>query len=325
VTVAGSIVVIVNTTQISRSGATTAAGAAVMLAGLRKSYGDVHAVAGVDLTIAPGEVVALLGLNGAGKSTTVDMILGLTRPDAGTVTVFGASPHEAVTTGAIGAMLQGGALLDDATVAETVGMVASLHREPMPVAEALRRSGIEDLAGRRCNKLSGGQKQRVRFAVALVSDPDLLVLDEPTAAMDVQSRREFWKSMHGFTTTGRTVLFATHYLEEAENYADRVVLMRAGRIVADGSVAEVTALVSGRVIRAVVPGASDAALTALPGVSEVEAMATRVAISTKDSDATLRALLATYPQAHDIEVTAMGLEGAFLSLTSDNPNGADLS
>ncbi|MFL6123376.1 ABC transporter ATP-binding protein [Actinophytocola sp.] len=296
-----------------------------MLAGLRKSYGDVHAVAGIDLTIAPGEVVALLGPNGAGKSTTVDMLLGLTKPDAGIVHVFGANPHEAVAKGTIGAMLQGGALLDDATVGETVAMVASLHRSPMPVVEALRRSGVEELANRRCNKLSGGQKQRVRFAVALVSDPDLLVLDEPTAAMDVQSRREFWKSMHGFTDTGRTVLFATHYLEEAENYADRVVLMRAGRIVADGSVAEVTSLVSGRVIRAVVPEAREDALAMMVGVTEVEFRASRAVISTNDSDKTLRELLATYPQAHDIEVTAMGLEGAFLSLTSDDTNGADLS
>jgi ABC-2 type transport system ATP-binding protein len=320
-----SIVVVVNTTHISRAGSGSAVkGAAVMLAGLRKSYGDVHAVAGIDLVIAPGEVVALLGPNGAGKSTTVDMLLGLTRPDAGTVTVFGASPHEAVASGTIGAMLQGGALLDDATVGETIAMVASLHRAPMPVAEALRRSGVEDVANRRCAKLSGGQKQRVRFAVALVSDPDLLVLDEPTAAMDVQSRREFWKSMHGFTNTGRTVLFATHYLEEAESYADRVVLMRAGRIVADGSVAEVTSLVAGRVIRVAVPGATEAALSVLPGATEVEIRANNATISTSDSDTTLRALLASYPQAHDIEVTAVGLEGAFLSLTSEN-TGVDLS
>lgn len=308
----------VNNTGIS-------AGAAVMMAGLRKSYGDVHAVAGVDLTIAPGEVVALLGPNGAGKSTTVDMLLGLTRPDGGTVAVFGATPHDAVAGGTIGAMLQGGALLDDATVGETVAMVASLHRAPMPVVEALRRSGVDDLANRRCNKLSGGQKQRVRFAVALVSDPDLLVLDEPTAAMDVQGRREFWKAMRGFTDTGRTVLFATHYLEEAESYADRVVLMRAGRIVADGTVAEVTSLVAGRVIRAEVPGADRAALAMMVGVTEVELRAGRAAISTNDSDKTLRELLATYPQAHDIEVAAVGLEGAFLSLTSDDTEKADLS
>jgi ABC-2 type transport system ATP-binding protein len=233
-----------NTQTVSRA-AEMAAGAAVRLTGLRKHYADVRAVDGVDLTIAPGEIVALLGPNGAGKSTTADMILGLTKPDNGEVTVFGTSPDKAVAIGAIGAMLQGGALLDDATVSEMVTMVASLHRKPMPVKEALRRAGIDDLADRRPTKLSGGQKQRVRFAVALVSDPDLLVLDEPTAAMDVGTRREFWKSMYEYTASGRTVLFATHYLEEAEEFADRVVLMRGGKIVADGSVAEVRALAGG--------------------------------------------------------------------------------
>jgi ABC-2 type transport system ATP-binding protein len=212
-------------------------------------------------------------------------------------------------------MLQGGALLDDATVAETVGMVASLHRDPLPVDEALRRAGVADLASRKCTKLSGGQKQRVRFAVALVSDPDLLVLDEPTAAMDVRTRRDFWHSMRHFTTTGRTVLFATHYLEEAESYADRVVLLRAGQIVADGSVAEVTALTAGRTIRAVLPGVPEDRLRALPGVSQVELRGDRVSISSKSSDAALRALLSDFPQARDIEVVAMGLEDAFLNLT----------
>ena len=292
-------------------------GAAVQLGGLRKHYGDVRAVDGIDLTIAPGEVVALLGPNGAGKSTTVDMILGLSRPDAGTVTVFGSEPHDAVSEGAIGAMLQGGALLDDATVGEMVGMVASLHRKPMAVSEALRRAGVEELAKRRGNKLSGGQKQRVRFAVALVSDPDLLVLDEPTAAMDVGSRREFWRSMQAFTDTGRTVLFATHYLEEAEEFADRVVLMRSGRIVADGSVAEVRALAGGRTLRAVAPGVTEAVIAAMPGVTEYQIRGERIAVSSSDSDATLRALLAACPHARDIEITAMGLEGAFLSLTSE--------
>ncbi|MEV6872162.1 ABC transporter ATP-binding protein [Amycolatopsis sp. NPDC051128] len=294
-----------------------AAGAAVHLTGLRKHYGDVHAVDGVDLTIAPGEVVALLGPNGAGKSTTVDMILGLSSPDAGAVRVFGRKPIDAVRAGLIGAMLQGGALMDDLTVAETVGLVAALHRKPMPVADALRAAGVEELAGRRANKLSGGQKQRVRFAVALVSRPDLLILDEPTAAMDVGTRREFWQSMYSFTESGRTVLFATHYLEEAEEFADRVVLMRRGRIVADGSVAEVRALAGGRTLRAAVPGATDAAIAALPGVKEFELRGDRVAISTADSDATLWALKATVPAVHDVEISAVGLEGAFLSLTAD--------
>lgn len=305
-------------TQIARPVAGVAAGAAVQLTGLRKYYGDVRAVDGVDLTIAPGEVVALLGPNGAGKSTTIDMILGLSKPDRGGVTVFGSSPDEAVAKGAIGAMLQGGALLDDATVGEMVAMVASLHRKPIPVGEALRRAGIEGLAGRRPSKLSGGQKQRVRFAVALVSDPALLVLDEPTAAMDVGTRREFWKSMYEYTASGRTVLFATHYLEEAEEFADRVVLMRAGKVVADGSVAQVRALAGGRTVRAVVPGATESVITGLPAVTGFELREGRVAISSGDSDATLRALLTRFPAAHDIEITAIGLEGAFLSLTSDD-------
>ncbi|WP_158892761.1 ABC transporter ATP-binding protein [Amycolatopsis anabasis] len=308
-----------DTTGISsRAGrSAVAAGAAVRLSGLRKHYGEVRAVDGIDLTIAPGEVVALLGPNGAGKSTTVDMLLGLSEPDEGEVTVFGATPAEAVGQGAIGAMLQGAALLDDLTVGEMVRMVASLHRAPMPVGEALRRAGVEELANRRSTKLSGGQKQRVRFAVALVSDPDVLVLDEPTAAMDVGTRREFWKSMYEFTNSGRTVLFATHYLEEAEEFADRVVLMRSGRIVADGSVAQVRALAGGRTLRAVVPGVTEAALGGLPAVTEFELRGDRVAISSPDSDATLRALLTRFPAAHDIEITAIGLEGAFLSLTSE--------
>jgi ABC-2 type transport system ATP-binding protein len=277
----------------------------------------VQAVDGVDLLVAPGEVVALLGPNGAGKSTTVDMLLGLTRPDQGEARIFGRSPRDAVTAGDVGAMLQDGALLEDATVGETVGLVAALHRSPLPVAEALRRAGVAELAGRRCNKLSGGQQQRVRFAVAIVSDPDLLVLDEPTVGMDVAARRSFWHSMREFSDAGRTVLFATHYLEEAQEFADRVVLMRSGRITADGSVAEVRATVAGRTLRAVVAGARESALAALPGVTAVELRGDQATLACADSDTALRALLAAHPTAHDIEITAVGLEEAFLALTGD--------
>ncbi|MEU5692897.1 ABC transporter ATP-binding protein [Actinosynnema sp. NPDC020468] len=290
------------------------AGAAVALSGLHKAFGEVRAVDGVDLVVSPGEVVALLGPNGAGKSTTVDMLLGLTEPDRGEVGVFGRSPRAAVVDGVIGAMLQSGSLLDDATVGETLGLVAALHREPLPVAEVMARAGVAELANRRCTKLSGGQKQRVRFALALVSDPDLLVLDEPTVAMDVETRRQFWQSMRDFTATGRTVLFATHYLEEAQEYADRVVLMRSGKIVADGSVAQVRATVTGRTISAVVP---DYDGEPLPGVRSVETRNERVLLVCDDSDTTLRALLARFPRAHDIEITARGLEEAFLALTGE--------
>ncbi|MBE1471498.1 ABC transporter ATP-binding protein [Kibdelosporangium phytohabitans] len=290
-------------------------GAAVSITGLTKNYGDLRAVDAIDVLIAPGEVVALLGPNGAGKSTTVDMILGLAEPDAGQVLVFGNTPREAVAEGAIGAMLQNGTLLDDATVEETVAMIASLHREPMPVAEAMRRAGVQELANRRCTKLSGGQRQRVRFAVALVANPDLLVLDEPTAAMDVGTRREFWASMREFTDQGRTVLFATHYLDEAEEFADRVILMRAGKIVADGSVASVREMASGRTIAAVLPDVPVELLECMPGVAAAERRADRIQLTCKDSDAALRALL-HYPDVRDIEVSAAGLEEAFLALTA---------
>jgi ABC-2 type transport system ATP-binding protein len=290
---------------------------AVALSGLRKRYGAVTAVDGIDLGIPRGEVVALLGPNGAGKSTTIDMILGLTAPDAGQVRVFGKTTDQAVREGVIGAMLQSGTLLDDLTVGETVQLVASLHRHPMPVERALRRAGAEQLAGRRANRLSGGQAQRVRFAVALVSDPDLLVLDEPTAAMDPATRRDFWKAMYEDTASGRTVLFATHHLEEAEEYADRVILMNGGRIAADGTVAEVRAAAGGRTIRATVPGAPPEALRALPAVTASAVRDGRAELASADSDTTLRALLTAFPDARDIEIAAAGLESAFLTLTAE--------
>jgi ABC-2 type transport system ATP-binding protein len=294
---------------------TVTRGAAVRLHGLVKHFGDVHAVDGVDVTIAPGEVVALLGPNGAGKSTTIDMLLGLADPTRGTVSVFGRPPREAMATGLVGAMLQSGGLLDDATVAETVSLFRAMYPKPLPLKEILRRAGLTELAGRKVGGLSGGEKQRVRFAVALVSDPDLLVLDEPTVAMDVAARREFWTAMRSYTGTGRTVVFATHYLAEAEDYADRVVLLRSGRVVADGSVSQVRSLAAGRVITAKVPQADDNTLAALPGVTSVLVRGDSVELACADSDSALRALITSHPAARDIEVRGAGLEAAFVTLT----------
>ncbi|WP_020076646.1 ABC transporter ATP-binding protein [Cryocola sp. 340MFSha3.1] len=292
---------------------------AIHLSGLRKTFGALTAVDGVDLSIRPGEVVALLGPNGAGKSTTIDLALGLARPTAGRAELFGAPPRQAVAAGRVGAMLQGGALLPTLTVAESVALVAAAHRHPLSVAEALERARCTEIARQRVSKLSGGQLQRARFAVAVVSDPDLLFLDEPTAAMDVEARRTFWQSMREFTDAGRTVVFATHYLDEADEYADRIVMMARGRIVADGTPAEVKAVVSGRRIRAtaVFPetGASTAALNALPGVRSAERRGDVLTLVSDDSDATLRALLATHDDIHDIEVTAHTMDEAFLALT----------
>ena len=199
----------------------------------RSSAGPVRAVRGVDIDIAPGETVALLGPNGAGKSTTIDMLLGLSAPDAGDVLVFGMTPSEAVRRGAIGGMLQTGAVIGELTVRELVATMASLYPAPLDVDETLELAGIADLGRRMTNRLSGGQTQRVRFAVAMVSNPDLLVLDEPTVAMDVEGRVQFWQTMRRFVAGGKTVLFATHYLEEADANADRIILMARGEVVAD--------------------------------------------------------------------------------------------
>jgi ABC-2 type transport system ATP-binding protein len=287
----------------------------IELNGLVKSFGAVRAVRQIDVSVAPGETVALLGPNGAGKSTTIDMLLGLLEPDRGSVAVFGAPPRAAVDAGTMGAMLQSGALLRDLTVRELVSMMASLYPAPLAVDEVLEATGTADIAGRRTQKLSGGQSQRVRFAVALVSNPDLLVLDEPTAAMDVEGRHAFWLAMRDFTARGRTVLFATHYLEEADAYADRVVLMANGSIVADGPPNEIKAMVGLRMIRATLPDATVEQLSLLPGVSHAQRRGAAVAIACTDSDATIRALLAEFPEARDIEISSAGLEQAFLQLT----------
>jgi ABC-2 type transport system ATP-binding protein len=300
----------------------SATGRGVVLSRLSKSFGPVRAVRSVDLLIAPGETVALLGPNGAGKSTTIDMILGLTSPDSGSVTVFGMPPRAAAAAGVIGGMLQTGSLVDHLSVRELVTMVASLYPRSLDVDRALRLSGTAELAGRRTHRLSGGQAQRVRFAGALVANPELLVLDEPTAAIDVEGRRTFWAAMREVAAEGKTVIFATHYLEEADAYADRIVLIARGRIVADGPATEIRAMVGGRTIRATLPDADAALLGALPGVSRAELHGEAVILSCADSDAALRALLDGFPAARDIEVHGAGIEEAFVALTADAGPGS---
>jgi ABC-2 type transport system ATP-binding protein len=293
--------------------------AGIQLTGLTKSFkgsdGPVHAVRGIDLSITPGETVALLGPNGAGKSTTIDMLLGLLKPDAGTVALFGMTPSTAINAGAVGAMLQVGGVIQYLTVRELITMVASLYPSPLGVDEVIELTGIGDLANRKTTKLSGGQTQRLRFAICLVSNPDLLVLDEPTVALDVEARRDFWTTMRAFAARGKTVIFATHYLDEADAYADRIVLMAHGRIVADGAATEIKAHVGLRTIRATLPDPDLTELAGLPGVTNVETRGDAVILNCSNSDTALRAMLPAFPAAHDIEVTGAGLEEAFLQLT----------
>jgi len=290
---------------------------AVDVSGVHKGFGRgeqrVRAVDGVSVRIERGEIVALLGPNGAGKTTLLDMVLGFTDPDDGTVRTLGAAPRESVRAGRIGAVLQTGGLLDDLSVRETVAMVATLHRDPLPVDEALGRAGAAGFARRKVSKCSGGEQQRLRFALALLPEPDLLVLDEPTAGMDVGARREFWAAMHAEAERGRTVVFATHYLDEAEEFAARTVVLKGGRVVADAPTAEVQALAGHRVVsfRWAGPGP-----VVVPGATALEPAGGRRRLTGPDTDAIARHLLTT-TGASELEITHAGLEEAFLGLTAD--------
>jgi ABC-2 type transport system ATP-binding protein len=287
----------------------------------RSGESTVEAVRGIDVSIALGETLALLGPNGAGKSTTIDLLLGLARPDSGTVSVFGGEPSSLIDDGRVGAMLQTGSLIRDLTVRELVAMMASLYPRALDVDAVLDLTGITEIAGRPTQKLSGGQTQHVRFAIALVGDPELLVLDEPTVGMDVEGRHAFWTTMREFAARKRTVLFATHYLEEADTYADRIVLMARGEIVGDGPPTQIKAMVGSRTVKATLPNVHLEALARLPGVTHADRHGQAIVLNCSDSDAAIRALLSAYPEARDLEISGAGLEQAFLQLTGEDAEG----
>jgi ABC-2 type transport system ATP-binding protein len=305
----------------ARAGGRPASGAtpfAVDLERISKHFGHVQAVRDVDLRIESGEIVAILGPNGAGKTSTIDMILGLSQPSAGDVRVYGLHPRQAIARGLVSAVMQTGGLLRDLTVGETIEYTASLFAQSQSPADVLQRAGISGIADRRVGKCSGGEQQRLRFAMALIPDPELLVLDEPTTGMDVEGRRSFWAAIRKDAEMGRTVLFATHYLEEADAYADRIILLRHGQIVADGTAAEIKAKAGGRTVRATLEGASEAWLRTIPGADSVEVRGETVLIHSNDSDDVARYLL-TNTTACDLEIAARGIEEAFLALTGDDP------
>lgn len=282
-----------------------------------KAYGEVRAVDGLTLTLRPGETVALLGPNGAGKSTTLDLLLGLKQPDGGSVRLFGTTPREAIVAGRVGAMLQSGGLMDEVTVAELVRLACDLHPRPYKPNDVLARAGVAQIADRKVNKLSGGQAQRVRFALATAGDSDLIVLDEPTTGMDVTTRQAFWATMREQADQGRTVLFATHYLEEADAIADRVLVLHRGRLLADGTAAEIKAKAGARRIAFDLEGViEEAPLRNLPFLSAIDISGQTVRIQSTDADATVHALygLGLYPR--NLEVAGLGLEQAFVAITA---------
>ncbi|MFF7730978.1 ABC transporter ATP-binding protein [Streptomyces sp. NPDC008001] len=281
-----------------------------------KSYGAVRAVADLDLQLYPGETVALLGPNGAGKSSTLDLLLGLRNPDAGRVELFGTSPQQAIAQGKVGAMLQSGGLMEDVSVRELVKLGCDLHPRRFPVDQVLAAADLTEIADRKVNKLSGGQEQRVRFALATAGANELIVLDEPTTGMDVSARQAFWGVMREQAQNGRAILFATHYLEEADAIADRVIVLHRGRVLADGSAAEIKAKAGARRIVFDLEGhIGEAALRELPFLSSLEISGRTVRIQSHDADATVHALygLGVYPR--NLEVAGLGLEQAFIAIT----------
>ncbi|WP_282202142.1 ABC transporter ATP-binding protein [Kitasatospora fiedleri] len=273
------------------------------------------AVNGLDLRIRRGEVVAFLGPNGAGKTTSIDMLLGLTRPDEGEVRLFGTDPEQAVRAGRVAAVLQSGGLLPDLTVEATVHMLASLHPGSDP-ERCMARADITELRARRVAACSGGEQQRLRFALALLSRPDFLVLDEPTAGMDVVARRNFWAAVREDAARGMTVMFATHYMEEADQFADRVVMIDKGAVVADGSASSIRSAISGRTVSAVLSPYEAALVARTPGVRSSTSRGERTYFTCTDSDALLRVLVGE-TQARDVEVAPRSLEEAFLALTEN--------
>ncbi|MEU1388868.1 MULTISPECIES: ABC transporter ATP-binding protein [unclassified Nonomuraea] len=292
---------------------------AIVFDQVSKRYGDVLAVDDLSLAIEPGKTVALLGPNGAGKSTSINMLLGLLRPSSGTITIHGRTPDHAVRSGELGAMLQNGALIPELSVKELIDLVRRLYPDPLPLAEILQLADLSDLVKRRANKLSGGQTQRVRFALAIAGAPKILLLDEPTAAMDVESRLRFWASMHDYAAGGRTVLFATHYLEEADEHSDRVIVIARGRLAADGTAAEIKAGVGGQVVRFTLGDQPAAGLDRLPGVTAVEVAAGTATLHTSDPDATVAALFrGTELDVRGLQLTGADLEDAFLALTRES-------
>ncbi|MEU9121421.1 ABC transporter ATP-binding protein [Streptomyces sp. NPDC048506] len=284
---------------------------------VNKSYGAVRAVVDLDLELYPGETVALLGPNGAGKSSTLDLLLGLRTPDSGSVTLFGTTPQRAIEQGRVGAMLQSGGLMEGVKVKELVTLARDLHPRGYPVDQIMATAGITEIADRKVDKLSGGQEQRVRFALATAGANDLIVLDEPTTGMDVSARQTFWGAMRQQAEQGRSVLFATHYLEEADAIADRVIVLHRGRVLADGTATEIKARAGARRVSFDLDEPIDrGALHGLPFLTSLEVSGRTVRIQSQDADATVHAVyrLGLYP--HNLEVSGLGLEQAFIAITT---------
>jgi len=290
---------------------------------LTKTYGSVTALRNVDFSLRRGELLALLGPNGAGKTTLVRMLLGLASPDSGEVAVFGADPREEAMRYRVGAMLQVARVPETLKVREHIDLFSSYYPSPLPVAETLRISGLAELKDRRFGELSGGQRQRVLFAISICGDPDLLFLDEPTVGLDVEARRLMWTQIRSLVARGKTVLLTTHYLNEADALADRILVLQHGSIVAEGTPAEIKSRAIGKQVRFTSRLSADD-IRAIPGVQSVAADRQKFELHVQSAEPVVRELLQRDSWLSDLEVTTAGLEEAFLALTKNqNSQGSN--
>jgi len=287
------------------------------LEGASKNYGTVRALQNVDFSVRAGEVVALLGPNGAGKTTVVKLLLGLLQPNTGRVRIFGGDPTNPENRTRTGAMLQVGRVPETLRVREHIDLFSTYYAKPLPLAEVLASAGLEKLANRKFGDLSGGQKQRVLFALAICGNPDLIFLDEPTVGLDVEARRGLWDEIRTLVGRGKTVLLTTHYLQEADALADRIAVINQGKIIAQGTPAEIKAKTSGKRIRCIT-NLDLASLRKITGVTEVKEDREAVEIHAREAEAVVRELLARDQNLSGLEITSAGLEEAFLALTQDS-------
>ena len=290
---------------------------AVELIDAHKRYGSVEAVKRVNLAIEPGEVVAMLGPNGAGKTTSINLMLGLRKPTAGRARLFGLDPEDRRARSRCGVMLQESGVPDTLTVRELVELFSSYYPHPMPPERTIALVGLEEHAKRQAGKLSGGQRQRLYFALAVCGDPELIFFDEPTVGMDVESRRGFLDSIRRFAEQGKTIVLTTHYLEEADELAERIVVIDRGLVIADAAPAEIKSRVVGRRVSFTTQQSlSEGDLSGLP-YSRLELDKNRVRLFSNSPEAILRDLFTRGVDIRDLEVVGADLEEAFLALTTE--------
>ena len=294
---------------------TTTPDPAACLRSVTKRLGGRTVLDRLDLDVRPGEVTALLGANGAGKTTSVGVLIGRLAADGGAAELFGLDPRRPAARARMGVMLQSAGLPDVLTVVELVRLQSGYFGGPRPVAETIALAGLAGLERRRAGQLSGGQSRRLQYALAICGRPDLLVLDEPTTGLDHEARRQLWATVRAEADGGAAVLLTTHYLEEADALADRIVVIEGGRIVADAKPSDIKARVAGSTLRCRTT-LDPPTLRALPAVREAEREGAGTTLHSADAAATLRALLAADPHLTGLTVTAATLEDALAGLTT---------